>query len=172
MDHDENGTMLIRSLDDAVEAVYRVALTSYQEATARARRLDHAQHGRPLETQDPELRREQANAWDAVGQWLRNLIETAPDAPTSWWPGAWLGATGARPFGHRGLPGQLDDMNVWPTEDAAHAGRPEGVPAEKWTVTWTPTARNDFGEVPLDQTFWAEHPETPPPASAPGQAQG
>jgi hypothetical protein len=168
MEQDENGTMLIRSLDDAVEAVYWVALHEYQEATARARRLDHAQHGRPLEMQDPELRREQANAWDAVTQWRRNLIETAPDEATSWWPGAWLGVSDVRRFGYRGLPGQLDGMNVWPTEEAARAGRPEGVPAEKWTVTWTPTARNEVGEVPLDQAFWAEHPETPPTASAAG----
>lgn len=158
MEQDAEGTWLIGSLDDAVEAVYLVALTSYQEATERARRLDDAQRGRPLELVDHDLLHEQGNAWRNVDQWRRNLIETAPGEATSWWPGAWLGLSEDTRFGYGGQPGQIAGTNVWPTEDAARAGRPQWVPAEKWTVTWTPTAWTEFGMVPLDRAYWAEHP--------------
>lgn len=161
-DERDDEIMVIRTLDDAVEAVYRVALDAFQEAEARAHRLDNAQHGRPLELQDPDLWHEQDNAWQVVGQWRRNLIETAPDEPTSWWPGGWLGVSEHRRFGYSGLPGQVEGMNVWPTQDAARAGRPDSVPEDTWTVTWTTTGRNEFGEIPLDATFWAKHPETAP----------
>ena len=170
MEHDQKGTWLVGSLDNAAEAVYLVALTSYQEATARADRFDNAQRGRPLELQDQDLWREQDNAWHVVDQWRRNLIETAPNSSTSWWPGAWLGLSEHTRFGYSGQPGQIDGTNVWPTEEAAHAGRPQWVPAEKWTVTWTPIARTAFGVVPLDRAYWAEHPGTPTSAPESGQA--
>lgn len=156
MEQHDDGTMLIRSLDDLEEGVYRVALSAYQDAVERARRLDDAQHGRPLDAimfnrDQTDLLHERDAAWRVVGQWERNLIETAPAAATSWWPGAWLGVSSTRPFGYHGLPGQVDGLNVWPTEAAAQAGRPEQVPTGEWIVTWTPTARNDFGEVLLNR---------------------
>ena len=172
MEQHEDGTWLIGSLDDAAEAVYLVALTSYQEATKRARGLHNAQHGRPLELLDHDLLHDQDKALRDVDQWRRNLIGTAPDEATSWWPGAWLGLTEDRRFGYSGLPGQIAGTNVWPTQDAARAGRPEWVPAEKWTVTWTPIARTEFGVVSLDRAYWTEHPVTPPPAPEAGQARG
>lgn len=71
-----------------------------------------------------------------------------------------------RRLGYSGLPGQIAGTNVWPTEDAARAGRPAHVPAEKWTVTWTPCGRTDFGEIPLDQAFWTEQQqEASPPTT-------
>jgi len=169
MDQDQDGTMLIRSLADLGEGVYRVALSAYEDATERAHCLDGAQHGRTLDgiafnRDQTDLLRERDEAWRVVGQWERNLVETAPAAATPWWPGAWLAVSDTRRFGYRGLPGQLDGLNVWPTEAAAQAGRPEQVSASEWTVTWTPTAHDDVREVPLDQAFWAEHPETSPPA--------
>jgi hypothetical protein len=174
LEQHKDATMLIRSLADPEEGAYRVALRAYEDATERAHRLDGAQHGRPLDAiafnrDQTDLLHERDDAWRVVGQWERTWSRPPPAAATPWWPGAWLGVSDTRRFGCSGLPGQLDGLNVWPTEAAAHAGRPEQVSASEWTVTWTPTARNDVPEIPLDQAFWAEHSETSPPA--PGKTQ-
>jgi hypothetical protein len=87
------------------------------------------------------------------------LIATAPAEPTNWWPGGWTAVSRNWRFGLRGLPGQVEGTNAWPTEDAAHAGRPHFIPADEWTASWSPAARDAFRrEVPLDVRFWGTAP--------------
>lgn len=140
---------------DSQRVAYQTALSVYTDAIHHADRMEGLQAGEPFERQDPEVWQLQESAWRALDRARAALIATAPDQPTSWWPGGWIAVSPNWPHGLRGLPKQVAPTSAWRTQDEARADRPDFIPAHDWSVSWTPTARNEFHEIPLDAVFWA-----------------
>lgn len=145
----------------AAERAYEHALDRFVQATERSLRLEGIQQGVLAEFQDEGLWREQEAAWRVADEMRAELIATAPDSPTPWWPGGWTWTSETWRFGISGQPGQVTGTDVWRTEAEAHAGKPRRFTPEG-QVTWTPTCRGQFRVEPLDRAFWLRQDGTGP----------